>query len=185
MGNRFRQATADLGLFTVWDDLIRAETDNASEAWLVKAIIATESAWNPSAVNPHDPSYGLMQVLLGSRGPYPDVSADQLLDPSTNIILGTRFLKSLISRYGSTSDAISAYNAGHPLRNLSAGGFTNQDYVDTVQTYWTYYLNASAGVPLDSVREVEMTVTGRGAQSASFPWGIALLGLAVVLAGER
>ena len=48
---------------------------------------------------------------------------------------------------GSTSDAISAYNAGHPLRAAGGGAYTNQAYVDSVQTYWTWYLNQLAPAP--------------------------------------
>jgi len=149
----FSLAVAQSGLQTPYDDLITAMAGDASTIALVKGIIATESQWNPNAINPADPSYGLMQILAGPGGPFPSVSPQDLLDPSTNITLGVTFIQDLLRRYGSP-DAIAAYNAGTPRRN-SAGQYVNsrgdtmvQAYVDSVLTYQTWYLNAMLeGVP--------------------------------------
>lgn len=148
----FRESTARAGLKTQWDDLLLAQAGgDASIYALFKGIISQESAWNPSAENPADPSAGLMQILIGSRGPYPAMTREQILDPQTNIILGTNFLKSLLSRY-SQSDAVAAYNAGMPKKN-SAGQYTNsrgdtmvQSYVDAVLTYQTWFMNHLPGI---------------------------------------
>lgn len=128
------QAIAARGLSTPWDALITAQAEgDVSVASLIKGIIARESEWNPAAVNPSDPSYGLMQILAGPRGPYPSIAVADLLNPSTNIVLGSRFLVGLLARYN-VRDAVSSYNAGRPI----AG---NQGYVDDVLTYQVYYLN--------------------------------------------
>lgn len=153
----FSELIARRGLSTPWDGLI-------AELWpgdiemqaLVKAIIATESAWDPSAINPRDPSYGLMQVMpasAGGAGP-PGVSGAELLDPETNIRAGSEYLRALIARYGrgALSDVIAAYNAGRARRGPD-GRYINQAYVDEVQTYHAWYLThwpASAPPPTPS-----------------------------------
>src|SRR5713226_7565781 len=121
----FSEAVARRGLTTEWDALIYAEACDPSTAALVKAVMSAESAWDPTAENPADPSVGLMQILVGDRGPYPGYTREQLLVPSTNIVLGASFLRELVARYGATSDALSAYNAGHPCR-AAGGGYSNQ-----------------------------------------------------------
>ena len=64
---------------------------NGLEAALVFAIIKHESNWNPSAVNPSDPSYGLMQLNAHFFG--------VVTDPSENLRIGCQLLGSLMSRY--------------------------------------------------------------------------------------
>lgn len=146
----FRESVALAGLQSPYDDLIYALTggDPVMIA-LVKGVISTESEWNPGAVNPADPSYGLMQILLGPGGPYPSVTAQELLDPYNNVTLGTQHLIGLVNRYGIPA-AIAAYNAGTPRQN-SAGQYVNsrgdtmvQAYVDSVRTYQDWYLGRMA-----------------------------------------
>src|SRR5207245_1331912 len=134
------------GAPSAWDEGIRARAqDDPQVIALTKAIIAHESEWNPNAVNPDDPSYGLMQVLFGPGGPYPSVTTQQLLDPATNIQLGMDFLRYQLGRYPILEDAIAAYNAGSPRRD-AAGQYINtvgstqvQDYVDDVLMYFDWY----------------------------------------------
>lgn len=142
----FSVAVAERGLTSPYDALIASLVGgDRSLIALVKGHIATESAWDPSAVNPADPSYGLMQILQGPSGPYPATTAQELLDPETNIRLGTQYILDNIRRFG-LPDAIAAYNAGTPRKN-SAGQFVNsrgdtgvQAYVDSVLTYQSWYL---------------------------------------------
>jgi len=90
------------------------------ESW-IRAVIETESSWNPNAYRYEDrikdASYGLMQILgktaigLGFDG---DVYHD-LYDPALNIDLGTRDLAQLIRSYGTDFRRVySAYNSGNP-----------------------------------------------------------------------
>ena len=113
---------------------------------LIKSVISTESAWNPTAVRleprVQDASYGLMQILLGTAKwlGYPG-DGNGLYDPGTNIKYGSRYLVYQLDRYpGVLSDAISAYNGGHALR-ASGGGYVNQRYVDEVNIYYVWYQN--------------------------------------------
>lgn len=106
----------------LYDGMIRG----ASEAYKVpfdwiKAIIGTESGFNPTAYRAepaiNDASYGLMQLLystarwMGFAG-----EPEQLFNPAVNIDIGTKYLAYLIGRYGGDSfeRIYSAYNSGSP-----------------------------------------------------------------------
>ncbi len=185
----FQLDIAEIGLSSGYNALlVPLANQYGVDPNLVRAIISVESEWNPSAVNPADPSYGLMQILLGAGGPYPGVSADQLLDPATNLTLGISFLASLVARYGSTSDAISAYNAGRP-RTLTGGGYANQTYVNNVQTYWAWFANNPAIVGDGGAVPTTGTTTDdwlTSDVSAGGAVGVAILiGVAIAVIGSR
>lgn len=144
----FNAGIASLGLASPYEDTIRVMAQGEAGFYaLVKGVISQESQWNPSAVNPNDPSYGLMQVMIPTARIYdPTASRDALLDGDYNIQVGASHLRSLLSRW-SESDAVAAYNAGVPRKN-SAGQYTNsvgdtkvQVYVDSVLTYASWFMN--------------------------------------------
>ena len=86
-------------------------------SYLVAAIIRTESHFRPHAVSSAG-AIGLMQIMpttgewiagkIGIEG----FTTSDLSDPATNIRLGTWYLHYLIDRFGDTSTALIAYNAG-------------------------------------------------------------------------
>ena len=84
----------------------------------VLAIIRAESAFNPSVRSPVG-AVGLMQLMpttgretARSAGLRFD-SEKSLLDPATNIALGTAYLRQMLARYdGNFAMAAAAYNAG-------------------------------------------------------------------------
>jgi soluble lytic murein transglycosylase-like protein len=131
----FSTSIAIAGVPSAWDTFIyQAAGADPTIIALAKAIVARESEWNPNAINPADPSYGLMQILYGPGGPFPSYTKQQLLDPITNIELGILFLRQQLARYaGDLPSAISAYNAGHATS-------ANQSYVDDVLLYVAWYL---------------------------------------------
>lgn len=85
---------------------------------LLKAVVATESAFNLTAVS-HKGAVGLMQIMPATARRYgvqsePGVSvAHKLTDPELNIQTGSRYLADLLRLYGGQTElALAAYNAG-------------------------------------------------------------------------
>ena len=126
----FNVAKAQPGIGSQFDSLITQASGTYSvPVALIKAIISQESAWNPAAVNPSDPSYGLMQL----NSHYWTINGQPILDPAANIDTGTRFLAQLLGQYGpDLSQVISAYNAGHPITG-------NAPYVQDVLAYYNWF----------------------------------------------
>ena len=76
---------------------------------LVKAVIFTESYFNPNATSNKGAS-GLMQLMPATAEKY---GVKDLYNPRQNIIAGIKHLKYLLSRYPyKLKHAIAAYNAG-------------------------------------------------------------------------
>lgn len=101
---------------------------------LVKAIIMQESAYDPDARNPSDPSYGLMEVTHGAAQDILgyDVTDEQLMTTDLNIRVGAAYLARQVNKHG-LQGGISAYNAGHPIM----GNIEN--YVNPVMNYYAQY----------------------------------------------
>jgi hypothetical protein len=109
---------------------------------LLKALIATESGFDPRAVSPKG-AVGLMQVMpataerYGVSGDKKMALAKKLADPRTNIKTGTRYLRYLIDLFpGQLELALAAYNAGEGAVQRAGNKVPNfretQNYVKTV-----------------------------------------------------
>jgi soluble lytic murein transglycosylase len=102
-----------------WWETIEAESaKNNLDPYLVAALIRQESEFNPSAISPAN-AYGLMQLLpavgksLAREEGIKHFETFQLLDPATNIRLGTRYLRQTLNKFGGVKEyALAAYNAG-------------------------------------------------------------------------
>lgn len=94
----------------VLDALIEeAAAAHGLSAHLVRAVVQTESAFDPVAVSPVG-AQGLMQLMpatatrMGVRDP---------LDPRQNVFGGTKYLSQLLDRFdGNVALALAGYNAG-------------------------------------------------------------------------
>jgi soluble lytic murein transglycosylase-like protein len=99
---------------------------------LVKAVISTESAWNPAAIS-RKGAVGLMQLVPGTAQRF---GVGNPFDPAQNVEAGTTYLKSLLDRYnGDLKKSLAAYNAGE--RNVDRSGgvppiWETQRYVQKV-----------------------------------------------------
>lgn len=109
---------------------------------LIQAIAIVESGENPRAVNPADPSYGLMQILCIPDGKggcsnrfnlpdWPPARAEDLYDPEYNLSLAGGILRWNLERYGFPR-GIAMYNAFGARLDPPQGPFRNQGYVDKV-----------------------------------------------------
>ena len=106
--------------------LVQAAERFQVDAYLIKAVIHAESAFNPRARSPKN-AIGLMQVLPGTArdlglSAQPTASVEQLLtDPRVSIVVGTKYLAEQLERFGGNVElAIAAYNAG-PGAVIKAG----------------------------------------------------------------
>lgn len=98
--------------------LVQAAERFQVDAYLIKAVIHAESAFNPRARSPKN-AIGLMQVLPGTArdlglSAQPTATVEQLLtDPRVSIVVGTKYLAEQLARFGGNVElAIAAYNAG-------------------------------------------------------------------------
>jgi soluble lytic murein transglycosylase-like protein len=131
--------------------LLRASDRFGVDAYLIKAVIHAESAFNPHAVSPKN-AIGLMQVLPGTAREMglherDNMSVEQLLkDPRVSIVVGTRYLSEQLQRFGSTELALAAYNAGPGAVQRSGNRVPNypetQAYIQRVKELRSAYSRA-------------------------------------------
>lgn len=108
--------------------------ENKLDEALVLSIIKVESNFNPKAKSGKG-AVGLMQLMPETAQEIANrlklnkkISEDDLYDPETNIMLGTRYYKYLVNVFKSESLAILAYNGG--MGNVSkwlGEGTINED----------------------------------------------------------
>ncbi len=92
-----------------FDQVIRAAARREGvDEQLVKAVVEAESGFNPRAVS-RAGAKGLMQLMDGTAR---SVGVKDPFDPTSNVAGGTKFLRSMLDRFGSVPLALAAYNAG-------------------------------------------------------------------------
>lgn len=119
-----------------WATLREDAEANGLDPYLVAALIRQESEFNAGAVSRAN-AVGLMQLLpstgkgLARKDGVKHFNANQLLDPTVNLKLGTTDLRLAINKYGGQVEyALASYNAGDvPVRQWIA---TN-DYKDVAE----------------------------------------------------
>jgi hypothetical protein len=86
-----------------------AATTHGMSPSLIRAVIQTESRFNPLAVS-RVGAQGLMQLMPTTAQ---HVGIENPFDPRENILGGTKYLSTLLDRFkGNTARALAAYNAG-------------------------------------------------------------------------
>ncbi len=129
-----------------YDQLILSESNNNNiDKGLVKAVIHTESGFDPNALSKPG-AQGLMQLMPATAARY---DVDNAFDPQENIRAGSRHLKYLIDRYRNLELALAAYNAGES--NVEKyGGIPpfaeTQDYVKRVLHRYNKFYKSSLAV---------------------------------------
>ena len=100
-----------------WSLIRKHSAQHGLDPFIVAALIAQESGYNPEARSAAD-AWGLMQVVpatgrayarkLGIRG----FTTRSLWNPEINIRIGTAFFRDQIDRLGGVHAALASYNAG-------------------------------------------------------------------------
>jgi soluble lytic murein transglycosylase len=119
-----------------WSDLVADSQKNGLDPYLVASLIRQESEFNAGVVS-HANAYGLMQLLpsvgksMAKKSGIKGFNANELLNPTVNLELGTKNLRLVLDRFGGQQEyALAAYNAGDvPVRQWMAAG----DYKDIAE----------------------------------------------------
>jgi len=97
--------------------IVETSHEHALSPYLVLAVIRVESTFDPCALSKKG-AKGLMQIIprhiLGREKVSRDYafSHHKFYDPYENIGMGVGYLASLVERFGSIEDAVTAYNMG-------------------------------------------------------------------------
>jgi soluble lytic murein transglycosylase len=120
-----------------WPRVTAAADAARLDPFVVLSLMRQESLFDPRAASPAA-AYGLMQLLTttASRVAGRPVDATALFDPTTNITLGTRYLRQLLDRFnGDLAKALAAYNGGEDAVTKwehRAPGAATDEFVETI-----------------------------------------------------
>jgi soluble lytic murein transglycosylase len=124
-----------------WDTIKTESAKNNLDPYFVASLIRQESEFNPSVIS-YANAYGLMQLLpsngkqLAREEGMTHFQTFQLLDPETNIRLGTRYLRQMLDAVGGVQEyAMAAYNAGESRVTdwQAAGPYSGMDeFVESI-----------------------------------------------------
>jgi hypothetical protein len=125
------------------DQLVReaAERHRVDPA-LVRAVIETESNWNPGAFS-RKGAIGLMQLIPTTAQRF---GASDAFNPKQNVDAGVRYLKALLERYNGNLDlALAAYNAGEGAVDRAHGIPAYRETRNYVQKVQNAYYRPGSG----------------------------------------
>jgi soluble lytic murein transglycosylase len=101
-----------------WGYITADARKNGLSPFMVASLIRQETQFNPRAVSGKD-AYGLMQLLprvgraMARQEGIRYFRTSDLLNPRINILLGTRYLRQMLDKFGDQPEyAFAAYNAG-------------------------------------------------------------------------
>lgn len=122
-----------------WDLIRKYSTQRGLDPYLVVALVAQESTFQPAARSSAN-AYGLMQIIpaTGRRLARQEglrFTTRMLTNPQTNVRLGTRHFAALIKQFGGEHFALASYNAGEHrvLRwQRERPGFEQDEFIDDI-----------------------------------------------------
>jgi soluble lytic murein transglycosylase-like protein len=173
------------GYMSVKHHLREASRTQGIDYELLKALIATESGFNATAVSPKG-AVGLMQVMPATAERY-GVTSDRkmpvekkLADPGTNIKTGARYLRYLLDLFpGRLELALAAYNAGEGAVQRAGNRVPNypetQNYVKTVMQLYSMLKPPSMGLQRMPGRVRVELPAGGAAGRGNLPSGLAVI----------
>ena len=101
-----------------WSSIEQESAKNGLDPYMVASLIRQESEFNPAAISGAN-AWGLMQLLpsvgrsMAREEGIRHFNENDLLNPETNIRLGTRYLRQTLDKFsGQPAYAFAAYNAG-------------------------------------------------------------------------
>jgi len=113
--------------------VLKAAQETGLSTDLIEAVIQQESNWNPRAVSGAG-AKGLMQLMPDTAK---ELSVMDPFDPEQSIMGGSRYLKKMLDRFGSTELALAAYNAGagNVIKHAGIPPFREtQEYVQKIMS---------------------------------------------------
>ena len=109
---------------------------------LVRAVIETESNWNPSAIS-RKGALGLMQLIPTTAQRF---GVNDAFSPKQNVDAGVNYLKTLLERYNGNLDlALAAYNAGEGAVDRAHGVPVFRETRNYVQRVQDAYFRPGSG----------------------------------------
>ena len=125
---------------TYWSSIRRHSAARGLDPYLVAALIAQESTFDPKARSVAN-AWGLMQIVpatgrrLARALKIRRFTTATLTDPDTNIRMGTLHFSQLVRQYGGTHYALASYNAGETrvLRwKAERPGLDEDEFIDDI-----------------------------------------------------
>jgi soluble lytic murein transglycosylase len=158
-----------------WDTIKTESAKNNLDPYLVASLIRQESEFNPAAVS-YANAWGLMQLepsvgrAMAREEGMTHFETFQLLDPETNIRLGTRYLRHMLDHFGGVQEyALAAYNAGDSrvVDWEAAGPYHGMDeFIESIPFTQTREYVEAILRNIETYRAIDTVADTKGGQAA-------------------